>query len=544
MNDFIFISFTILVTTGLIYFLYTIMLGSEKSDKDVELQITSEDILKQLTILHKQKKYNIVESLAKNYLSKKGGDDGVRTILTKALHSAGRLYEAMEQAKIVISHNPLNLDMHIFLANCYLEVDKPMRAIEIFQDVLDKDSNHVVAIKELAQVYFKTNQKKSSMEMYKRLDEFLDSNYEKAKNRAKIAEIHFEYREIDLAIKEYMNVLEIYPDDMSVKRRLIELYKILPDYDSLIELANEIYAEQSENENGLWCLDTLMNIYQLTQNYEKALEYANLIKTHPLARQNEIDEDIAKILFGEGKIDEGIELLKSLVAQDPNNISLKKELANAYIAKQDFDVATYIYKEILDIGNAGDVKQIHFELSDLYSNWAAYLFSQNEIDECFKKFAVALKYHDQNPDTYYRLGIINKEIKNFNESIKQFKKAIELDPNNSAYYDSIAECYQEIDSIYEQKKALIDSLKCNPENAKSQYKLGVIYDIQNDQNNALLHIKTAVKLDENFIDAKKKLALILEHTGNQEEAIALYENILRLDPENEDVLNNLKMLKG
>lgn len=542
MSDYIFIFFTIFITTGLIYFLYKIMLGSEQSNKDSELQITHEDILEQINILYRQRKYNIVESLAKNYLSKKGGDDAVRAILTKSLYSSKKIYDAIEQAKIIIKHQPINFDMQIFLANCYLDVDKPMKAITVFQDILEEDPDNVVALKELSQAYYDTNQKRSAIKIYERLEDFIDSNQEKAKNKAIVAEIHAEFMEYDLAIKEYEQILEIYPDDVNVKKRLIELHKLTSDYDSLIELANEMSMAYAKDENGLWALKMLMETYKIMQNYEKALEYANLVKSHSLASQMQADEDIAKILFDEGKTEASIELLKSLVNKSPENIGLKKLLARAYEVNKNFDLAANLYKKILDAAKAEDIKQIHFEISSLYSNWAMYLFSQNDIEECFKNFTTALKYDPQNPDLYYRLGNINKIIKNYNETVTQYKRAIELDSQNPDYYYALAECYEEMDSIYEEKKALSESLKYNAQNAKVHYKLGVIYELQNDQSNAMAHINKAVELDENFVEAKHKLALMLEHIGDKEGAIRLYEDILNIEPENEEALNNLKML--
>lgn len=519
------------------------MLGAEKEDKS-DLQITSEDLLAQLNILHKQKKHNIVESLAKNYLEKKGHDDGVRTILTKALYDSRKIHEAIEHAKIIIKHQPHNFHMKTFIANCYLEIEKPMKAIAVFQEVLEEDSDNFIAIKELAKVYFDTNQKRSSIKMYQRLEEFLESNQEKAKNKIKIAEIHVEFMEFDLAAKEYEQVLEIYPDDISVKKRLIELYKKLSDYDSLIELANEVLTTCNNEENGLWAMKMLMDIYRIMQNYEKALEFANLIKAHPMSNHIQSGENIAKILFEEGKIDDSIELLKSLIAEDPNNIGLKKELAKAYEKNKNFESAVNTYKKILDSANAEDITKIHFEISNIYSNWAMHLFSNNENEECFKHFILALKYCNQNSDIYYRLGNVNQLIKNFNEAISQYKKAIDLNPQNPDYYYAIAECYEEIESIYEQKKALAESLKYNPDNARAHYKLGVIYNLQNDNNNAMAHIQKAIELDESFIDAKHMLALMLEHTGDKDGAISIYEEILGIEPENEHALNNLKMLKA
>lgn len=543
MNDFIYVLFFISITTGLIYCLYTIMLGS-KTGRDVELQITSEDLVKQLNILYKQRKYNIVESLAKNYLEKKPKDNSVRSVLTKTLHAENRTFDAIEQAKIIIKNQPYNYDMQIFLANCYLEVDKPMRSIEIFQEILEKDPNNVVAIKELSKIYLKTNQKKSAIGMYKRLEEFLESDYEKAKNKATIAEVYIEFLDYDSAIKEYQQILEIYPDDVNIKKRLIELYKLLSKNEALITCAEELLASHPQDETGLWTMQKLMDAYKVMHNFEKALEFANLIKTHPLSNKSEVDSDIAKILFEEGNIDGSIELLRTLIANEPQNISLRKELAKAYEAKLDFNQAISIYKEIIEIANASEIQLVHFEMSNLYSNWAMYLFSKDENEECFKHFADAIKYYEQNPDIYYRLGNINMTIKNLNEAVSQYKKAIEINPENPEYHFAISESYKEIGSIYEQKSALMECINYDPNNAYAHYQLGNIYNDQNDQNNAINHIKLAIEADQSFVEARHKLALIYEHIGNKDEAVALYESILEIEPENQEASNNLRMLRS
>lgn len=519
------------------------MLGSGKN-KEEELQITSQELIEQLNILRKQKKYNIVENLAKKYLEKRFKDDGVRTVFAKVLHETNRIYEAIDHAKIIIKHQPTNYHMMIFLANCYIDVEKPMKAINIFQEVLEKDPDNAVATKGLAEVYFDTNQKKSAIKMYQKLEKFLESNQEKAKNKLTIAKIHIEFAEYDLAIKEYENILELYPDDINVKKALIELYNRNADYEALINLALELYSKYPDNDIGLWAMEALMETYKTIKNYEKAMEYANLIKLHPLANNVQSGENIAMILLEEGSFEESIELLKVLICEDPNNVSLKKELALAYEKNRDFVHATDIYKKILDEASAQDVSQIHFELSNLYSNWAMYDFTKGDNEECFKHFTTAIKYFDQNPDIYYRLGEVNYLIKNFNEAIIQYKKAIELNSQDSGYYYAISECYREIDSIYDQKKYLLESLKYNFENPVVHYNLSVIFEMQNDKTNAMLHVKKALELNGNYIDAKHKLAILLEHAGDRENAAKIYEEILAIEPGNEVAINNLKMLNA
>jgi len=519
------------------------MLGSE-TEKDADLQITSQNIIEQLKLLNKQGKYNIAETFAKKYLEKKPGDDDVRFVFAKTLHAAGRTFEAIDHAKIILKHKHKNPKVQSFLATCYLKTGNQMKAISIFEEVLEQEPENVNVAKELAQTYFETHQKKSALKMYQRLEFLLENNVEKAKIKTIIAGIYAGFKEYDEAIAEYDWILSVYPDDINVKKRLIELYKQTLNYDALIKLANQIMMTNENNENELWAMKMLMDIYNQTQNYEKSLELAEKIKSHPLSDKISIGEEIAKILIQQNNIDESIILLNDLIKQDSENISLKKELAKAYEKKEEFESAANIYKKIIEQAQIKDMNDIHFEISNLYVNWAMHLFSLNDINETFKRFMTALQYYNDNPDIYYKIGNVNQSIKNFNEAIAQYKKAIELNHENVDYYYAIAECYEEIDSIYEQKIALTEILKYNDSNPNVYYKLGHIYKVQNDLESAISNMKKAIEIDDEFIEAKHQLALIYEHIGKKEDAISLYEEILFAQPDNNEIRNNLKMMRG
>lgn len=542
MNDLLVVFFTIFIVTGMIYFMYKVMLGTEKQN-DEELQITSQELLEQLNILHRQKKYNIVDSLAKKYLAKKSSDDEIRAVYAKTLYDMDRIFDAVEHAKIVVKHKPSNFDMKIFLANCYVEIDKPMKAINLLQEIIDVDSENIVAVKELAKLYYDTNQKLSAIKMYKKLEEYLESNIEKAKTKAMVAEMYLSFRDFEPAIKEYEGILEIYPDDIKVRKRLIELYRLTNNDEAFIEKANELLNSANQND-VLWALQMLMEIYRVNKDFVKAIEFANLIKAHPLADSIEAEENVARIFYDEGRLDNAIEILDGLIEKDPDNIDLKKFLAKTYEQVKNFEMASFIYKRILDNARAQDIEQVHIEISDLYANWAMHLFLSGDNDECFKHFMIAIKHAPLNPDVYYRLGNVNKLIKNYNEAISQFRRAIEIDDQNPDYYFALAECYEGIDSVYEQKKYLIEYLKLDAENSYVHYKLGMIFDSQGDPTSAIYHIKKAIDLDEKYIEPRYKLALMLEHKGDLETAIEMYEEILRLNPGHAEAINNLKMLKS
>ena len=155
---------------------------------------------------------------------------------------------------------------------------------------------------------------------------------------------------------------------------------------------------------------------------------------------------------------------------------------------------------------------------------------------------MALQYDSNNPDIYFQLGQINQSIKNYNEAISQYKKAIERDTNPAFYY-YLAECYAEINNIFEEKKALIECVKYDNQNYNAHYKLAKICKSQNDIQGAISGMRKALELNNNFIDAKYGLAILLELKGQKDEAINLYEEILAINPEHKEAIDNLKMLK-
>jgi tetratricopeptide (TPR) repeat protein len=529
---------------ALIYFVYKAMLSADNDSGTDDLQATSNEILAQIKNLYKQKKYNIVESMAKKYLDTKYSDVDVRNILAKALHDCGRLNEAVDQAKIILKFQPKNYDMRIFIANCHIDSSRMSKAILVLQEVLAADENNVVAIKMLAKIYFDTNQKHLAIKMFEKLEEFLYSNSEKAINKKKLAFLHIDFKEYEAAIAEYNGVLELYPAEVEVRKSLIAVYKMTSDYEALIEMAEEILSLDAGDENDLWAIKILIDSYLDKSDCEKALEFANKLKEHPESNKAEASEYIAKIFMVNGRIDDGIDILTALIDENEGDVKLKKTLAKSYESKQDFSLAADMYKKILDEVGASEINEIHLEMSNLYAKWGEFLFAQGDNDGCFKCFATAIRYYSENSEIYYLLGTVNQSIKSFNEAISQFKKAIELDSENSRYYFSIAECYAEIDNFYDEKRALLECIRLNPNNAKAQYRLAILFESQHESKSAIEYLRKTIKLDDNFIDAKYKLALLLEVQGHKDESIDLYKSILLSNPEHEGATNNLSMLSA
>lgn len=544
MDNFIFVFFAIFATTVFVYLFYKLLLSASPQEKEEELQITTEDMIKQLKILYQQRSFNIVENLAKSYLAKKPKNIEVRMILAKTYFEEKKYFEAIDQAVAILNYQPAERECKIFLANCYETVGKSQQAISIFRDLLDFDSEDTISIKNLARLFSTTNQKISAVKMYERLNDFLESNHEKAENMTKIAELETELREYSNAVNWYNEILKLYPNDKDTQIALILLYFKIEDYQKVIETAEIFSSLPLEEDEQLWILEQFKNAYMKLEDYDNALEYMTLICKHPLSDKVKSSEDVAKILMLQDQTSDGIEILKTLAEKEPDNINIKKDLASAYQQLNDYTTAVNLYNEILEKAEPREINEINNELSDIYASWGMSFFNNGDNEECFKRFTLALQYNNNNADVYFKLGKVNKEIKNFNEAISNFKHTLDLNVEYLDCYYELAECYDSIDSIYEQKNILMESLKYETENPEVYYHLGLIFYRQNDFSASIENMKKAIQLQNDYIDAKIQLALLYEHIGETDKAILLYEEVLNEKPENEQVLNNLKMLQG
>lgn len=544
MNDSIVIFLTITLTTAIAYSIYKFMLGVEDHVSEKDLQITSEDIVAQLTILLKQKKYKIVENLAKSYLKSKKNNFEVRRILAKNYLEMGSFEEALEEGKKLVKMNPKDTDIKIFLANCYKKLKEPQDAIKTYLEVLEDDFDNAWVMKNLAVLYLETNQKISAIKMYEKMVDFIDNQNEKIEIQIIIAELYTTMNDFNSAIAQYYRILDVYPDDVATKKALVEIYEMQENYDEMISMAQSIETTTIDEKEVLWSLKKILTAYKALENYEAALDISYKIKENSLSDKIRIGDEIAQILVKLGKVDEGISLFEELIETLPDDKELNKNLAKAYVDKGQFETAVSIYKKLIEDANYYEVESLNKDLSTVYAEWGIHLFRQKDNDGCFKKFNTAIQCYSKNPDIFYRLGCVDVEIKNFKEGLANFKKAIELDDTVVKYYYAAADCYDAMDSLYDEKKYLSDSLKLDDKNSEVYYKLALIFQKQNDLNSAIINMEKAVSLNDDFVDAKFKLALLYEHMGKKEDAIILYEQILKVDPTNDAVINNLAMLEG
>jgi len=84
----------------------------------------------------------------------------------------------------------------------------------------------------------------------------------------------------------------------------------------------------------------------------------------------------------------------------------------------------------------------------------------------------------------------------------------------------------------------------NPESFELQLRLGDVQNRLGDKSGAIQSFGNAHRLKPQDLNAAVNLAVMLDSTGKLDQARSLYEEVLRIDPENGLALNNLAYIKA
>jgi tetratricopeptide (TPR) repeat protein len=188
--------------------------------------------------------------------------------------------------------------------------------------------------------------------------------------------------------------------------------------------------------------------------------------------------------------------------------------------------------------------------------------SKDGADEASKnEYMESLKYDPTNPSTYYQIGQIylimadldtaknagqqqgaNKvpqlsdKAKEYIASAQQnFEKAVQVKNNYIPAQFMVAVCLDRLGKIDEAIAKLEESKKMNPQDVGIIFQLGVFYYKAEKYDQARIELEQAVKLAENYSNARYFLGLIYDKQNDKQKALEQFKKVSELNPDNEDI---------
>jgi tetratricopeptide (TPR) repeat protein len=470
------------------------------------------------------KKFEAAENQLKLYLF--DNPDCTRGRLAAAaicLHK-NQLQNAVEELNSVYMRQPNNTIALYTLGHCCERLGKPSEAIEFYQDCL-KFKNHLQLPRErLAAIYFKNSQLKKTIAEY----ELLKGEYpDDISTLVLLGHLYIATEEYPQAVETFNTAILIHPDNF---------YGEVDDIDQLIIAGEYQHAAQ-----------------QLEQMLDEEPERLDLIVKY------------ADVLAGLGLPEQSASQYEHALGICPNFLEAAIKLGTQYLylnqiqlAAQQFNRAVEINDRIVDayVGLAiaqklaGDIDTslttlslaaaIQPNSSLLFAQTATLQFKAElgsnmptPVEPSPEKLLEAvigahrqqLTIQPQNPDLYYRLGVLMTTIGNFNDAIKAFQTVLDINPTYTRAKGKLAICLL----ADNQKEAAAAQISPHSNPGKNMlemyYKIALMYCDRLKFASSLLNLEQ--NMAENFTstDITSNISIVLQNLGLLDRAAIMWDNL-------------------
>jgi tetratricopeptide (TPR) repeat protein len=449
----------------------------------------------------------------------------------------------------------------------YMRRNKPEEAENILKAKVENNPKHANYVLELAQHYYLTNHRPQMDAMIQQLGD--EKTYPEGHLLAGDF-FFFRVREFDHAQDQYEAGMKAYPKDKVVyQKRLVELFanQTAKNADANKLLA-AILKENPKDSDAIAMRAALMlQTGNLEQINMAANDLQTLVTKNP--KNHLLHFNLARALAAKGQIDAARLQLEEAVKLRPDFIVAREMLGRMYLLKGDYGKGLQASEQIIGLDR---------------NNLTAHLMRSSALlglgdrDKARDELTFITRTYPQNPDARWQVGYIAYQDKDFKqaeqifgdlyknnphdgrslagltevlasehrmpEAIAEAQKAVDKEPQRRdlrvflANLDMRAEKYDDALGLYQ------GLLSKEPKSADLLYRIAETERRKGDLNGAIDNFRKCSQEAPYNTDCLRMLGLLMEATGKRDLAKPVYEQILKIHPDDAVALNNLAFAKA
>jgi len=403
----------------------------------------------------------------------------IRLLLTTILVRERKLQEALDHLDMLIGQNPELVVAHYYRGRINLEMNRYHEAEKALGEALRLNEGLEPALFDMATLYQMTDREEDAVNTYERL-------------------------------------VQIYPDNIPARERLVVLYIKLglkeKSEDQVKEIQKHskpgeperqalglIYLRQGKIDDSIAELELIVNAWP---DDDKSRYY--------LATAYEEKEDFKSAL----------EHFREIPYASKYFVNARIHIAHLLTIEEDFDEAIEVIRDAMSLGS--DRMELYLMLASVYEAKEAY-------DEAIAAIQEGLKSDDRNIDLLFRLGVLLDKKGAKEACIEQMQKIIEINPNHADALNYIGYTYAEQGIKLDEAKALIEkALEIRPGSGYIIDSLGWIYYKTGAYDKAIHHLEKAAQLTPDDPTIHEHLGDAYLKTENYEKALHYYMKALSL----------------
>lgn len=219
----------------------------------------------------------------------------------------------------------------------------------------------------------------------------------------------------------------------------------------------------------------------------------------------------------DGKLDEALGSLETLVAADPENPVFRGKLAAAWRDRGNFEKALPLYRQAAETVPTDP---------EAWYNLAAALQETGRLAEARGAIESALRLDGTRPEAHNTLGIIELGEGKVEEARREFETATRLDPRNALAMNNLGNALRALGRGGEAEQAYLRSVSLAPRYAEPLNGLGTL-EVERDKPQAALpYFERALALAPSYHEVRLNRAIAYDMAGDLAAAGNAYQDFL------------------
>lgn len=240
---------------------------------------------------------------------------------------------------------------------------------------------------------------------------------------------------------------------------------------------------------------------------------------------------LAEVAFRQGKQDESRALIRAAAAADPGSAYAQASLGRLLASEGNYSEAEAALQQAVALDS-----QLVGPRMDLASLYATAL---RKPVEAIKVYESVIATHPEHAGAHYALGIVRIRNGQLAEARAPLERAASLEPANPLPLVALARVSAQSGDLKLAHEQVGKALEIDPNYADAIELRGDINMAQGDRAKALADFSTAAEKATANPVLRVKIGMLQQGAGKDSEAIAAYEEALKIDPRMATALNNL-----
>ena len=484
----------------------------------------------------------------------------VVTAYFQALVASNRFPDAEKLARHMIEKEKTYAPIYDLLYVQYMRQNKPDQAEAVLKQKVANNPGRANYLMQLAQHYFSLNRKDDMEAVIQKLTD------EKAYPEGHLltGDFFFRARDYQRAEEQYQAAIKAFPKDKATyEKRLVELYATSGRNADANRLVVVILKENPKDNDAIAMRAALM---LTTGNREQINMATNDLQALVTKTPNNhlLRFNLARALVAKGDIEAARLQLEQAIKLRPDFIVARQMLARIYMARNDPQNALHTADDILALDRNN--LQAHLTRS-------AALLSIGDRDKAHQELDAIAKAYPQNAEAKYQTGFLAYQEKDYkkaeqlfgelyksnpsdsrglggltealvaegrmSDAIKQAEQASAADPQRRDLKLFVAKLYvrdKRYDGAVNIYHALLEK---DPKNANLLMQLAETERRKGDVNAAMDAFRQCSQQAPNDTLCLTQLGMLLESDGKRDQAKPIWQQILKIQPDQPVALNNL-----